>query len=97
MCVTICGRFRLSEGGVAGYVNQMNAKYTAKYLIRRNPLAGGFLMSLLDCWNDFSNTLWLKILFYLTSIVRFFHYIGIPAVCQRTAGLLQTDVFCLFF
>ena len=54
-------------------------------------------MSLVDCWNDFSITLWLKILFYLTSIVRFFHYIGIPAVCQRTAGLLQTDVFCLFF
>ncbi|MDY4576702.1 MAG: DUF6783 domain-containing protein [Anaerobutyricum hallii] len=21
MCVTICGRFRLNEGGVAGYVN----------------------------------------------------------------------------
>ncbi|WP_442871963.1 DUF6783 domain-containing protein [Anaerobutyricum hallii] len=21
MCVTICGRFRLNEGGVAGYLN----------------------------------------------------------------------------
>ena len=30
MCATICGRFRLNEGGVAGYVNRMKAKYTAK-------------------------------------------------------------------
>ena len=30
MCVTICGRFRLNEGGVAGYVNQMKSKYTNK-------------------------------------------------------------------
>ena len=31
MCVTICGRFRLNEGGVAGYVNWMKAKYTANW------------------------------------------------------------------
>ncbi len=31
MCATICGRFRLNEGGVAGYVNRMKAKYTAKW------------------------------------------------------------------
>ena len=31
MCVTICGRFRLNEGGVAGYVNRMKAKYTANW------------------------------------------------------------------
>ena len=31
MCVTICGRFRLNEGGVAGYINRMKAKYTAKW------------------------------------------------------------------
>ena len=31
MCVTICGRFRLNEGGVAGYANRMRAKYTAKW------------------------------------------------------------------
>ena len=31
MCATICGRFRLTEGGVAGYVNRMKAKYTAKW------------------------------------------------------------------
>lgn len=35
----------------------MKAKYDAKYLVRWDPLAGGFLMSLLDCGNDFSNTL----------------------------------------
>ena len=28
MCITICGRFRLNEGGVAGYGNRMKAKYT---------------------------------------------------------------------
>ena len=28
MCITICGRFYLNEGGVAGYVNQMKSKYT---------------------------------------------------------------------
>nr|WP_320069917.1 DUF6783 domain-containing protein [Anaerobutyricum hallii] len=27
--VTICGRFCLNEGGIAGYVNRMKAKYTA--------------------------------------------------------------------
>ena len=26
MCITICGRFRLNEGGVAGYGNRMKAK-----------------------------------------------------------------------
>ena len=31
MCATICGRFRLNEGGVAGYVNRVKAKYTAKW------------------------------------------------------------------
>ena len=31
MCATICGRFRLNEGGVAGYVNRMRVKYTAKW------------------------------------------------------------------
>ena len=31
MCVTIYGRFRLNEGGVAGYVNRMKAKYTANW------------------------------------------------------------------
>ena len=28
MFVTICGRFCLNEGGVAGYGNRMKAKYT---------------------------------------------------------------------
>ena len=27
----ICGRFYLNEGGVAGYVNWMKAKYTANW------------------------------------------------------------------
>ena len=31
MYVTICGRFCLIEGGVAGYVNRKKAKYTAKW------------------------------------------------------------------
>ena len=31
MCITICGRFRLNEGGVAGYGNRMKAKYTANW------------------------------------------------------------------
>ncbi len=31
MCVTICGRFDPNEGGVAGYVDRMRAKYTAKW------------------------------------------------------------------
>ena len=31
MCVTICGRFRLNEGGVAGYFNWMKTKYTANW------------------------------------------------------------------
>ena len=31
MYVTICGRFCLNEGGVAGYVNRMKAKYHAKW------------------------------------------------------------------
>ena len=29
--VTIYGRFCLNEGGVAGYVNRMKTKYTAKW------------------------------------------------------------------
>ena len=31
MCITICGRFRLNEGGVAGYVNRMKAKYIVNW------------------------------------------------------------------
>ena len=31
MCVAICGRFRLNEGGVVGYGNRMKAKYTANW------------------------------------------------------------------
>ena len=31
MYVTICGRFYLNEGGVAGYVNRIKVKYAAKW------------------------------------------------------------------
>ena len=31
MYITICGRFRLNEGGVAGYGNRMKAKYTVNW------------------------------------------------------------------
>ena len=31
MCVTICGRFCLDEGIVAGYDNRIRVKYTAKW------------------------------------------------------------------
>ena len=31
MYATICGRFCLNKGGVAGYVNRMKVKYTAKW------------------------------------------------------------------
>ena len=31
MCVTICGRFCLNEGGVVGYVNWMKAKSPANW------------------------------------------------------------------
>ena len=31
MCITICGKFRLNEGGVAGYGNRMKAKYTVNW------------------------------------------------------------------
>ncbi|WP_334295489.1 DUF6783 domain-containing protein [Blautia faecicola] len=31
MCVTVCGRFFLNEGGVAGYVNRMKVKSPAKW------------------------------------------------------------------
>ena len=31
MCVTVCGRCCLNEGGVAGYVNRMKVKYAAKW------------------------------------------------------------------
>ena len=34
MYVTICGRFCLINGGVAGYVNRKKAKYTAKWGIQ---------------------------------------------------------------
>ncbi|MFQ7506486.1 DUF6783 domain-containing protein [Anaerobutyricum hallii] len=29
--MTICGKFRLNEGGVAGYGNRMKAKYTVNW------------------------------------------------------------------
>ena len=31
MRVTVCGRFGSNEGGAAGYVDRMRAKYTAKW------------------------------------------------------------------
>ena len=43
MCVTICGRFCLDEGAVAGYGNRIQAKSPAK-------------LGRADCGNDFSNT-----------------------------------------
>ena len=30
LCVTLCGRFDPDEGGVAGYVDRIGGKYTAK-------------------------------------------------------------------
>ncbi|WP_334303325.1 hypothetical protein [Anaerobutyricum soehngenii] len=45
MCVALCGRFRLNEGGVAGGLRQLNEGKIYRKLRR----AG--------CWNDFSNTL----------------------------------------
>ena len=42
MCATICGRFRLNEGGVAGYVNRLTAKYTAQWGVQ---LAGMILQT----------------------------------------------------
>ncbi|MFR7718639.1 MAG: DUF6783 domain-containing protein [Lachnospiraceae bacterium] len=43
MCATICGRFCLNEGGVAGYVNRMSEIYRK--------------VGRADCGNDFSNRL----------------------------------------
>ncbi len=34
MYITICGRFRLNEGGVAGYGNRMKAKYTVNWSVQ---------------------------------------------------------------
>ncbi|WP_334293914.1 DUF6783 domain-containing protein [Blautia marasmi] len=31
MCVTLCGRFGADEGGVAGYVDRIGAKSSAKW------------------------------------------------------------------
>jgi hypothetical protein len=31
MYITICGKFRLNEGGVAGYGNRMKAKQTVNW------------------------------------------------------------------
>ena len=31
LCVTLCGRFGPDEGGVAGYVDRIGTKYTAKW------------------------------------------------------------------
>ncbi|MGP8313802.1 DUF6783 domain-containing protein [Enterocloster aldenensis] len=31
LCVPLCGRFGPDEGGVAGYVDRIGAKYTAKW------------------------------------------------------------------
>ncbi|MFR3647214.1 MAG: DUF6783 domain-containing protein [Enterocloster aldenensis] len=31
MCVPLCGRFGPDEGGVAGYVDRIGTKYTAKW------------------------------------------------------------------
>ncbi|WP_374971890.1 DUF6783 domain-containing protein [Blautia producta] len=30
LCVTLCGRFGSDEGSVAGYIDRIGAKYTAK-------------------------------------------------------------------
>ena len=34
MCVPVCGRFVSNEGGVAGYVDRMRGKYTAKWCVQ---------------------------------------------------------------
>uniref|UniRef100_UPI0039084595 DUF6783 domain-containing protein n=1 Tax=Enterocloster aldenensis TaxID=358742 RepID=UPI0039084595 len=31
LCVPLCGRFGPDEGGVAGYVDRIGTKYTAKW------------------------------------------------------------------
>ena len=42
MYITICGRFRLNEGGVAGYGNRMKAKYTVNWGVQ---IAGMFFQT----------------------------------------------------
>ena len=45
MYATICGRFCLNKGGVAGYVNRMKVKYTAKWGVQ---IAGMILRHALE-------------------------------------------------
>ena len=59
MCVTVCGRFCLNEGGVAGYVNRMKVKYAAKWGVQ---IAGMIFQtrsrfgSMLYMWDSLENS-----------------------------------------
>ena len=51
MRVTVCGRFGSNEGGAAGYVDGMRAKYTAKwgvYLAGMNFQTSGTLFTVIS-------------------------------------------------
>ena len=60
MYVTICGRFCLIEGGVAGYANRKTAKYTAKWGMQIAGMifqtrSSSLLFYYLFCANNFPN------------------------------------------
>ena len=46
MCVTICGRFRLDEGAVAGYGNRIRVKSPAKWGVQ---IAGMLFQTRSNC------------------------------------------------
>ena len=83
MCVTVCGRFFLNEGGVAGYVNRMKVKYAAKWGVqiagmifqtRSNIAYGRKEVSHLKIWYLFFRYSQNFILINTSTFLLFFHY-----------------------
>ena len=84
MCVTVCGRFFLNEGGVAGYVNRMKVKYAAKWGVQ---IAGMIFQTRSNIAHDRKEVSHLKIWYLFFSlftkfysdqhfnILLFFHYV----------------------
>ena len=81
MCVTICGRFRLNESGVAGYVNWMKAKYTANWgvqivgMIFQTRSSASPLFSFV--YNNSSNVLYTFSFFFTTKAILSFAWFNL--------------------
>ena len=92
MYITICGRFRLNEDGVAGYGNRMKAKYTVNWGVQ----IAGMIFQTRSSIPYFQMTFY-RLFFYTIkfSVIMCFSMILSSYLVPRSLLLLR--LCCVFF